>query len=416
MNILYSAPTTVVKSHIIEVANNFAELGNIVHLVTFWKDKPKLHPAIEWHNASVRNRHWNEFNDVYIRKFGKEYLKNLFRRNNKSRRISLFEVILNHIIDNERIDFIYERHITGSPTTRIGIDKKIPVVLELNGIWPIDARDKGFSASFCKKQLELDLEALSLATCVRTVGTGVRDYYVKHGIEGTKFHIIGNGANPDHFRPLDRVVCRERIGIDKDKKIIGFSGSFQFYVGLEHVIKAMPLVLKEVPEAHLFLMGRRLPKGSGYSDQDILKYARELNVQNNVTIAPECPYSELSYYINAFDVCLVPLTRRRNEIAGCSSLKFHEYLACGKPVVASRINNIQDYRDIENENIVFFFEPENPKDMARQIVHALNSNSQEEKNENGKRARDYVIEHKSWQKIVKQILDLVKESKKGGDE
>ncbi len=409
MNIIYSAPTIVVKSHIIEVANNFSELGNKVHLVTFWKDRPNLHPAIRLYNASVINRRWYRFSDIYMRKFAIEYFNNFLRTYNKSRNVSLFEIILDHITRNEEIDLIYERYATGSSTTAIAKRKKIPIILELNGIWPSDARDKGFSEAYCKEQLRLDLEALSLATSIRVVGSGVRDYYVKHGIDEKKFNVIGNGANPEHFRPLDRDSCRERLGIEKDKKIVGFSGSFQFYAGLECVINAIPLVLKEVPDAHLFLMGHRLPKGVGISDHDIEYLAKENGIQKHLTIAPDRPYSEMPYYINAFDVCLVPLTNARNEFAGCSPLKFHEYLACGKPVVASKIEKIQDYRDIEKENIVFFCQPEDPEDMARQIVRSLNSGQMVK--ENGKKGRDYVLEHKSWQKITKQILGLIKYDK-----
>ena len=159
------------------------------------------------------------------------------------------------------------------------------------------------------------------------------------------------------------------------------------------------------PDAHFFMMGRRLPKGSGVSDKDLLKYARELNVQNNLTIAPESPYSEMPYYINAFDVCLVPLTNKRNEFAGCSPLKFHEYLACGKPVVASKINKIQDYNDIEKEDIVLFCRPENPIDIAEKIVYLLKND--EKAQEIGRRGRQYVLEHKTWRKIAKQILLLL---------
>jgi len=316
MNILYSAPTTVVKSHIIEVANNFAELGHKVHLVTFWKNKPEINPDITWYNASLRNRHMSELLNEYVIKFGKSYFKDILKLFNKGGKGSLFKVVLNYIIDDNKIDFIYERYNSGSPTSKIGKNKHIPVILELNGIWPFDAKDKGFSESFCNEQLKLDLEALSLATTVRVVGTGIRDYYVKHGIDEKKIHIIGNGANTEHFRPMNRDACRERLGIAKNKKIIGFSGSFQFYVGLEHIIRAMPLVLEKVPDAHLFLMGRRLPKGSGVSDKDIMGLVTELDLPNNITVFPDCLYADMPYYINAFDVCLVPLTSERNEFSG----------------------------------------------------------------------------------------------------
>jgi glycosyltransferase involved in cell wall biosynthesis len=79
-------------------------------------------------------------------------------------------------------------------------------------------------------------------------------------------------------------------------------------------------------------------------------------------------------------------------------------------VVASKIEKIPDYNDIEKEKIVFFCEPENPKDMARQIIRFLTD--EQMAREISSRGRDYVLEHKSWQKIVKQILNLVEKIKK----
>ncbi len=405
MNILFSYPWELITSHGIEVVNNFVEMNNTVHLVTFWKDRPpNLNKQIHLINASVRNRHLLQFLDRNLWQYGAEIVKK--RWFNGSLRKSFYYYTIEKIIKEYSIDVIYERHVGDDVGTQIAYKYGIPSVLEINGIWPVEAQQKEFSKEYCEQVLRQELISFAKATSIRAVSMGIRDFYVERGIDARKFRVIGNGANVDNFRPMDQCVCRKQLGFQQDEKIVGFTGSFQSYMGLENVIAAMPFVLLKLPNIRFFLMGRVMPHGCGPSFEELYAQARELGVEDKLTLTPASSYEEVPQYINSFNVCLVSLRAVQNER---SPLKLHEYLACGKPVVASRIDSIDEFHGIEKERVGLLHEPENPQDLAEKIIYLLTH--EDEAFQMGERGRRYVMECKSWKKITEQILELMRQAK-----
>ena len=61
------------------------------------------------------------------------------------------------------------------------------------------------------------------------------------------FEVINNGINLDHFK-LDSVECK------KDPIILSV-GALKNRKGFEYVIKSMPQILKQIPEAHYIIVG-----------------------------------------------------------------------------------------------------------------------------------------------------------------
>ena len=74
------------------------------------------------------------------------------------------------------------------------------------------------------------------------------------------------------------------------------------------------------------------------------------------------PYAELPSYLAAFDVATIPFVL--NEIThACSPLKLFEYMAAGKPIVASRMREIQKYQSV--------LQAESPTTFVSQLERAL---------------------------------------------
>lgn len=57
------------------------------------------------------------------------------------------------------------------------------------------------------------------------------------------------------------------------------------------------------------------------------------------------PYEEMPAFLNAFDCCLVPFARNRLT-EGVNPIKLREYLAAGRPVVATALPEIEPYADV----------------------------------------------------------------------
>ena len=66
--------------------------------------------------------------------------------------------------------------------------------------------------------------------------------------------------------------------------------------------------------------------------------------------------------------------------------------------------------NIEKINAGFVVKTENVENLASKIIYLLIH--EKEARQMGERGRRYVVEHKSWQKITRQILELLKEVKK----
>lgn len=66
------------------------------------------------------------------------------------------------------------------------------------------------------------------------------------------------------------------------------------------------------------------------------------------------PYQKVPLYINASDICV---TAKKSLKSGYSPLKLYEYMACGKQVVANRVNG---FEILEKNKAGILVEPENP--------------------------------------------------------
>jgi glycosyltransferase involved in cell wall biosynthesis len=82
------------------------------------------------------------------------------------------------------------------------------------------------------------------------------------------------------------------------------------------------------------------PVGRGDPSTDVSK----LQAQRNVYFLGEKPYAELPRYVKAFDVCTIPFNQNEST-RGTLPMKFFEYLAAGKPVVATDLPSLSEFRE-----------------------------------------------------------------------
>ncbi len=82
------------------------------------------------------------------------------------------------------------------------------------------------------------------------------------------------------------------------------------------------------------------PVGGGDPSTDVA----QLRAQSNIVLLGERSYAELPRYLKAFDVCLLP-NKLNESNRGSLPMKFFEYLAVGKPVVATDQPTLAEFRD-----------------------------------------------------------------------
>jgi glycosyltransferase involved in cell wall biosynthesis len=105
-------------------------------------------------------------------------------------------------------------------------------------------------------------------------------------------------------------------------------------------------------------------------------------VSRNYIFTGSVPYEQVSMYINACEVCVVP---KRPLKSGYSPLKLYEYMACGKPVIASRLDVFEVLEQINSGLLV---NPEDPNEFSTAVLQLLSDPYLREKM--GFNGRNYV--------------------------
>ncbi len=151
-----------------------------------------------------------------------------------------------------------------------------------------------------KKQV---LRALGASRAVFSRSEALRDKLAGEGIQATTVY---NGIDRERFRPLDRAECCRRLGIDPNRKRI-------LYVGNLLPVKGPTVLARARVDAEVVFVG---------AGSEPVK-----------SVGPR-PHEEIPIWMNASDVlCLPSLNEGLPNVA-------LEALACGVPVVASRVGGV----------------------------------------------------------------------------
>ena len=103
----------------------------------------------------------------------------------------------------------------------------------------------------------------------------------------------------------------------------------------------------------------------------------------------------------ACDICLAP---KHGLKSGYSSLKLFEYMACGRPVVASRASG---HEAVEESQCGILVDPSNTAEMAAAIISLLQDD--ELRKEMGKKGRYYIEENLNWVSVAKRVAAVCQE-------
>lgn len=197
------------------------------------------------------------------------------------------------------------------------------------------------------------LEQLSLkyANAALTVNNSLRARFVQRGARIEKIHVVRNVPNSE-FKPEAPEQTTE------DGFTLMTHGMIEKRYGQEVIMRALPLIRNKIEKLRLIIAGY------GQSEENLRKLAEEVGCFDIVTFTGLVSLSRIRELIAGAHIGLVPLLRSPfSEL--CQPNKLFEYIACKKPVIASRLGAIEESFD---DSCVMFFEPGNHEDLARCIM------------------------------------------------
>ena len=292
-----------------------------------------------------------------------------------------------------RPDIIYARRSLLPTAVIISKILRLPCIAEVNSI--VSETKKMEEASRLRIFIYHLNEWLNnkFADKIIAVTGGIKkELHEKYKVPSDKIVVIPNGANIDLFKPMYKEKAKEELNLDKNIHYVCFVGNFSPWQGVEYLIQSAPLVLKKIPETEFLLVGY------GRMNEKLSNLVEKTGVSDKFIFTGAVPYKKIPKYINASDVLVSP---KKSLKSGHSPLKLYEYMSCGKPVVASKLDG---FEILEENNAGILVEPGNLEELAKAIIKLI----KDEKlgREMGGNGREYVVKYHSWRGVAKRITEV----------
>jgi glycosyltransferase involved in cell wall biosynthesis len=304
---------------------------------------------------------------------------------------SVFKLIANNIkIDLIHAHFAYPEGLVG-----LLVKKRTgkPLVITCHGYDILTEPTVGYGLRLRRSLNALIYKVLNAADAVITASRASFNEARKIMNDHRKIHLIPNAIDTKRFHPdLNGLHVKKRLGIRKGSIVIFTLRLHAPQYGLEYLIRAVPIVLRDKRDV-VFVIG-----GDGPLKRYHMQLADKLDVKQNVIFTGVIPRDEVPYYYALSDIVVVP------SLQEAFGLVVSEAMACGKPVIGASVGGIHD-QIIDGYN-GFLVQPKNSAEIAEKILWLVEN--PEQRRRMGKNGRKIAEKKFNINKRINSIISLYK--------
>lgn len=296
-----------------------------------------------------------------------------------------------------RVDFLYVRKMNSFIPMLMAKLFRIPIIFEI----PNDPYLGYQSIGKIKRFLEQIIDKYSMRLSDEII---VLSQWSKRrlnrigGFPLSKIVVLPSGTDTKLFRPLKKKECCCKLGLEPSFIYIGFVGSFFIYQGIDTLVEAAPHILEKFANARFLLAG------DGPMMDTWRNKVKEKRLRYAFIFTGQVPYKKVPDYIGAMDICVAPHQKDSNQ---ASPVKIFDYMACGRPVVAS---NIDVVREIVGESeCALLVAPQEVDNLVKGIISLIED--EERRKEMSTRGRKYAVYNFDRKKITEDLLSNIQKLK-----
>lgn len=165
--------------------------------------------------------------------------------------------------------------------------------------------------------------------------------------------LVPNAVDTEQFTPMPAAQAREQLGMPAGVSYVGYFGSMELDRGVGDLIAAVEALRRRRGDVRLLVCGTRHPATP--LERPWIDYRGAV------------PHARVPLHISACDAVALPYRRSEMMDRG-ASCKIAEYLACRRPVVATRTPNLLANFPLQAEALEpALAKPGDPEDLARAI-------------------------------------------------
>jgi starch synthase len=300
-------------------------------------------------------------------------------------------------------------HFAGCLTQQL---LRVPLVLTTHSLephrpWKVEQLGNAYHASTW-----LERTAYQNADGVIAVSESMkRDVQELYGVPEARIRVIPNGVSTREFRKSPNPELLRHHGLDPEKPIVLFVGRITRQKGILHLLHAIP----HLPSGVQVVLCAGMPDTAeiGAEMESLVQNLQSLPESRVFWIPKMLPREELASFYSHATVFVCPSVY---EPFGLINL---EAMACGTPVVASRVGGIPE---VVVEGVTGLlvevdsgeggdYEPKNPEAFSLRLAEAIRSLLQDPHRAKAMGAAGLrrVEEHFSWDRIAARTLNFYEE-------
>ncbi|MCD6593524.1 glycosyltransferase family 4 protein [Candidatus Bathyarchaeota archaeon] len=226
--------------------------------------------------------------------------------------------------------------------------------------------------------------------CLITAVSRAAAKFIEHFANGKEIIVVPNGVDIELFESVEK-------NTQPEKPTILYVGRLAYRKGLQVLVRAMPFILKEFPNARLIIAGK------GYMDGFIRMLIKTLNLEGNVRMLGFIPDEKLPELYASSSLFVMPSLYC--ESFGITLL---EAMASGRPVIASNVGGIPEV--VKDGVTGLLFKRGDAEDLADKIIKVLSDRNLARSLASN--AKELVKERYGWPVIADKMEDLYEKTLK----
>ncbi|MCX5714234.1 MAG: glycosyltransferase family 4 protein, partial [Candidatus Omnitrophica bacterium] len=308
------------------------------------------------------------------------------------------------ILEGKRLSFIYQRY-SHFNYSGVKLSKRyhVPLVLEYNGSEAWVSRHWGSGVIFKRLSAAIELLNLRAADLVVVVSRALKDELISRGILPDKILVNPNGVDTEKYHPaVEGAGVRELYKL-KERIVFGFIGTFGKWHGAEVLIEAFGLFLKKHPEYRERV--RLLMIGDGVTMSTVKARIKDSQLSDSCILTGIVPQKEGPRYLAACDILVSPHVPNPDGSPFFGSpTKLFEYMAMGKPIIASSLGQIGEV--LKHDETAWLVEPKDAASLMNGIKILLED--EDRRRRLGLAARREAESKYTWKQHTGRIINALK--------
>lgn len=289
----------------------------------------------------------------------------------------------------ENYDGIHAVEEAAFPAAVVGRKYKVPVIYDMQSSLPEQlTKHSIFRSAIVQRGLRFFehwlIRNVDFVVCSAGLGEYIRTVDPSARIAEWHFPSLAVSVSAEEARQL-----REELKIQCNSPVILYAGNFAPYQGISRLIDAALQVLSHIPSTVFVLVGAD-------NAADLSSSTRaKLDKRGALRLVARQPRTRIPQFLAMADVLVSP-----REYGGNLPLKIFDYMAVGKPIVAT---DIPVHRMLLNDDLAVLVQP-TAAAFAEAIVRLLRDPREAQRL--GTAAQEYLKEKEGWLPFLRLIAHV----------